>query len=404
MTWELWLIASLWLALALVAAFIATWLRLSTAVCEIIVGAVAPPILYAVFGIKLIDPSESWVSFLAGAAALLLTFLAGSELEPGMLRTTWKQALTVGFAGFAAPFAGVALVTRYLLGWTLPASAVAAVALSAASVSVVYTFLLEMGINDTRFGKSILAASYVNNLMTVVALGAIFAPFTRRTLIFIALMAASFVVLPFLTSKFFGRLRGRVAEPDVRYLLLLLFALGGLAAWAGGEPVLPAYVLGMVLAGLVGKNASLISHLRILTFGLLTPFYFLRAGAQMSITALWASPLLFCVLLTAKLGSKLAGVMPVLRLFNHRGRDAVYYSLMISTGLGLAIISATFGFQRALINQTQYSHLVAAVVGSAVLPTVIASRYLVPRQLLVKAAGAMPRLKRSQRPAQAAGR
>jgi Kef-type K+ transport system membrane component KefB len=404
MTWELWLIASLWLALALVAAFLATWVRLSTAVCEILVGATLPVLLHTLTGVKLIDPSAPWVSFLAGAAALLLTFLAGSELDPDTIRSTWREATLVGTAGFAAPFPLVAIAARYLIGWSWPASCVAAIALSTASVSITYTFLLEVGINQTRLGKSILAASYVNNLVTVIALGAIFAPFSKRTLVFLGVMGILCVFLPFLTSKFFGRLRGRSGEPDVRYILVLLFGSGGLAVWAGGEPVLSAYLLGMLLAGLVGRNAALISHLRTLTFGLLTPFYFVRAGAQMSIPALAAAPLLFFILLAAKLRAKLVGVMPVLRLFGYRGRDAVYYTLMVSTGLALATISATFGLQHGLIDRNQYSHLVAAVIGSAVLPTAIASKYLTPRHLLVKAASALPRMKWSKRPAEAAER
>ncbi len=404
MSWELWLTAAFWLALALVAAFIANWVRFSTAVCEIVVGATVPAFLHAVTGTSVIDPGASWVSFLAGSAALLLTFLAGSELDPDTVRATWREATVVGTAGFAAPFPVVAAAAHFLIGWNWPASCIAAVALSTASVSITYTFLLEAGINETRFGKSILAASWVNNLVTVIALGAIFAPFSTRTVTFLGVMGLMCVFLPLLSSKFFGRLRGRVGEPDVRYLLFLLFGMGGLAAWAGGEPVLPAYVLGMLLAGLVGRNASLISHLKTVTFGLLTPFYFLRAGAQMSIPALAAAPLLFTLLLTAKLGAKMAGVLPVLHLFGHRGRDAVYYTLMISTGLALATISATFGLQRAVIDQMQYSHLVAAIVGSAVLPTAIAGKYFVPRHLIPKATAAIPRLRLSPRPAQAGGK
>ncbi len=403
MSWQLWLVASLWLALALVAAFIATWLRFSTAVCEILVGATVPALLHLITGVNLIDPGAPWVSFLAGAAALLLTFLAGSELDPDTIRSTWREASVVGTAGFAAPFPVVVLVAHYLIGWSWPASCIASVALSTASVSITYTFLLEMGLNDTAFGKSILAASWVNNLVTVIALGAIFAPFSIRTLTFVGALAVLCVFLPFLSSKFFGRLRGRAGEPDVRYLLFLLFGLGGMAAWAGGEPVLPAYMLGMVLAGLVGRNASLISHLKVLTFGLFTPFYFLRAGAQMSIPALASAPLLFSLLLAAKLGAKLAGVMPVLRLFGHRGREGAYYTLMISTGLALATISATFGLHRGLIDRTQYSHLVAAVVGSAVLPLVLASKYFVPRHLVSHVRPAVSRLRLPARPARAAG-
>jgi glutathione-regulated potassium-efflux system ancillary protein KefC len=96
----------------------------------------------------------------------------------------------------------------------------------------------------------------VNDLGTVMALGLIFSPFTIRTLIFIAVCIVVFSILPFLTSRFFRKYGGRVSELEAKYILFLLFALGGLALWAGSEAVLPAYLIGMVLAGTVGKDHS----------------------------------------------------------------------------------------------------------------------------------------------------
>ena len=72
------------------------------------------------------------------------------------------------------------------------------------------------------------------------------------------------------------------------------------ARWPPGRtarPVLPAYLIGMVLAGTVGKDHALVRRLRTLTFGLLTPFYFIRAGSFVSVPALVAAPVGFCFLL-----------------------------------------------------------------------------------------------------------
>ena len=60
-----------------------------------------------------------------------------------------------------------------------------------------------------------------------------------RTLVFIVVAIATFAVLRFLTSWFFRKYGGRVSELEAKYLLLLLFGLGGLATWAGSEAVLP---------------------------------------------------------------------------------------------------------------------------------------------------------------------
>jgi glutathione-regulated potassium-efflux system ancillary protein KefC len=196
----------------------------------------------------------------------------------------------------------------------------------------------------------------------------------------------SFAILPFVTPWFFERFGGRVSDLEAKYLLFLLFALGGLATWAGSEAVLPAYVIDMVLAGSVGKDHVLIRPLRTLTFGLLTPFYFIRAGSLVSASALVSAPLVFLSLLAAKMLSKMIPLVPTVRAFNYIGHEGMYYSLMMSTGLTFGTISALFGLNHQIISQTQYSHLVATVIGSAVIPTAIANAYFMPRHLLPKRA------------------
>jgi glutathione-regulated potassium-efflux system ancillary protein KefC len=286
--------------------------------------------------------------------------------------------------GFFGPFLGAAAVAHYFLRWTTPASWLAGVALSTTSVAVVYAVMLELGLNRTDFGKGILAACFVNDLGTVIALGLIFAPFTMRTLIFVGACVLVFAALPFITPWFFRKYGGRVSELEAKYLLFLLFAMGGLAAWAGSEAVLPAYLIGMVLAGTVGRDHVLIRRLRTLTFGLLTPFYFIRAGSMVSVPALIATPLAFVALFVAKMASKMIPLVPTVRAFNHEGHKGLYYSLMMSTGLTFGTISSLFGLNHHIISDAQYSYLVATVIGSAVLPTAIANAWFLPKHLLPK--------------------
>jgi len=109
--------------------------------------------------------------------------------------------------------------------------------------------------------------------------------------------------------------------------------MGGLATWAGSEAVLPAYVIGMVLAGTVGKDHVLVRRLRTFTFGLLTPFYFIRAGSLVSVPALIAAPLVFLALFAAKMFSKMIPLVLTIRAFNYLGHEGMCYTLMMSTGL-----------------------------------------------------------------------
>lgn len=379
---NIWFLAALWVGLALVATLCAIWFRVSTALSEIIVGTLAQLIVVVLFGGTGLGAQAPWIGFLAGTGAIVLTFLAGAEIDPTVFRVKWKEATVVGLAGFFAPFLGSAAIARYVLHWEPMPSWLAGVALSTTSVAVVYAVMLELGFNTTEYGKVILAACFINDLGTVIALGLIFAPFTSRTIGFVAASVAVFAALPLITPRVFRRYGARVSEFEAKFILLVLFCMGGLALWADSEPVLPAYIIGMVLAGTVGRDHALIRRLRTLTFGLLTPFYFLRAGSLVSVPALAAAPGTLVVLFFAKMVSKMAGVFPSVRIFGHRQGADVYYTLMMSTGLTFGTISALFGLSHGVITPAQYSHLVAAVIGSAVIPTMIANAWFMPRHLL----------------------
>ena len=381
---DVWFHAALWLGLALVATLLAIWFRISTALTEIVVGTVAQLIIGAVAGSLALGAKEPWIAFLSGTGAIVLTFLAGAELDPTVLRTRWKDTSLLGLLGFVAPFLGCAAIARYVLHWDPRASWLCGVALSTTSVAVVYSVMLELGLNRTDFGKVVLAACFINDLGTVIALGLIFSPFTLHTLIFLVVGVGVFIGLPWLTPRFFRRYGGRVSELEAKYLLFLLFALGGLAAWAGSEAVLPAYLIGMVLAGTVGKDHMLVRRLRTLTFGLLTPFYFIRAGSFVSVPALIGAPFVFLVLFLAKSVTKFIGVFPATHALKYHRQEGLYTTLLMSTGLTFGTISALFGLTHGVIDQAKYSYLVATVIASAVIPTVIANAVFLPRHLLPK--------------------
>ena len=379
---EIWTQAALWAGLALLASLLAIGLRVATALSEIAVGTMAQLLLGITVGAVLLDPNAVWVKFLAGTGAILLTFLAGAELDPAVLRKSWREAGAIGLISFAAPFWGCAALAYWVLDWTVAASWLAGIALSTTSVAVVYAVMLEFGLNRTDYGKMVLAACFVTDLGTVLALGFMFAPFDWKTLVFFGVMLVTLFVVPRIVPAFLRRFGNRPAELEAKFILFWLFGLGALATWAGSEAVLPAYLLGMVLAGSVGADHALIRRLRTLTFGLLTPFYFLRAGALVSLPAVVAAPAAFLVLLVGKMVTKVVGVYPLARYFKAPHGEATYTTLLMSTGLTFGTISALFGLSNGIVDQAQYSYLVAAVIASAVVPTLIANAFFLPRHLL----------------------
>jgi len=176
----IWALAALWLGLAPIASLLSIWLRVSTALSEIIVGTIAQLVIGAALGSVVLGTEETWIKVRSGTGAIVLTFLAGAELDPQVFKRKWKEATAVGFVGFFFPFFGCAAAAYFLLGWNPIASWLGGVALSTTSVAVVYAVMLESGLNKTEYGKTVLAACFINDLGTVLALGFIFAPFTLR--------------------------------------------------------------------------------------------------------------------------------------------------------------------------------------------------------------------------------
>ncbi len=379
---EMFALAAAWLALAILSTILANRLKVSMALTEICVGMAAGWIAERYVGPGALGGDETWLRFLAAAGAVLLTFLAGAELQPAVLRSKSREVLAVGAVGFLAPFLGCAAVARYALGWDPAASWLAGVALSTTSMAVVYAVMLETGFNRTEFGKGILGACFVNDLGTVIALGLIFAPFTGRTVVFLAASAAIIALLPRLTAAITRRYAYRTAAVRTKWVLLVLFGLGALALWSGSEAVLPAYIAGMVLAGAAAEDHHWIRRMRTLTIGFLTPFYFLRAGSLVSLPAVAAAPLAFLLLFAAKSLTKIAGLFPVVSRFRAERRERWYYTLMMSTGLTFGTISALYGLTHDIVTRQQYSFLVATVIASAVIPTLIATIAFLPRHLL----------------------
>jgi Kef-type K+ transport system membrane component KefB len=393
---HIYVIAALWLWLAVASAVIAYHLRVAIALVEICVGVIVAAVAGYFGKAGALGSDLEWLKFLASAGAVLLTFLAGAELEPEVIRKKLKEVTVVGLVGFFAPFTGCAAIAYYLLGWNLQASLLCGVALSTTSMAVVYAVMLETGFNKTDFGKGILGACFVNDLGTVIALGMLFAPFTYKTVAFIAATVFALAVLPVTTHWLTRVYANRTAAIRTKWVILVLFSLGGMAVWSGSEAVLPAYLVGIALAEFSNKDAVWLWRLRTLTVGFFTPFYFLRAGMFVSAPALIAAPFVFLALLGGKVLTKIFGLYPVIGQFRPRHDERWYYTLMMSTGLTFGTISALYGFSHNIITQGQYSFLVAVVIGSAVVPTLIAGYVFLPRHLLPKGKHEAPALEEEE--------
>jgi len=364
------LIAAEWMGLALLASLISIRLGISVALIEIVMGVIGGNFLNL--------HTTPWIDFLAAFGAVLLTFLAGAEIDPESLRRHLRPSVTIGVISFVAPFAVAFALAYFGLRWSLQASEIAGLALSTTSVAVVYAVMIESGLAAREIGKLILAACFVTDLGTVLFLGLLFADINPLLVGFAVATAVGVVLVPRLTRLLVRRVPGRVSEPEIKFLFLVLFLLGGIAQVAGSEAVLPAYLIGLAVAGVLVADRALVHRMRATAFSLLTPFYFLKAGSLVSLPAIVAGAGLIALFLAAKVGAKVIGVWPTARAFGLPTRDANYTTLLMSTGLTFGTIAALYGLTNGYIDQPTYTILVTVVILSAIVPTLIATTFFEP--------------------------
>jgi Kef-type K+ transport system membrane component KefB len=367
-------VLALWVAMALLASFVSIRIGVSVALVEILVGAIFGNIP----GIREHVQQTDYTTLLAGVGSVLLTFLAGAEIDPVSLRRHWKASLSLGIVSFVLPLAGAFCFARFLFHWNLHASEIAGIALSTTSVAVVYAVMVETGLNRHDIGKLILAACFVTDLGTVLALGGLFASYGWLLMVFVVVTAVVLFFLPRVLRWTLANMGNRVSEPEVKVIFVVLLALGGLATAAGSEAVLPAYVAGLVVAGVFMQDRVVLDRIRTIAFALLTPFFFLRAGTLISASVLLTGAGVIGALFAVKMVTKFLGVWPTATAFKLPQRERTYTTLLMATGLTFGSIAALYGLTHHLINETQYTELVTVVILSAFVPTLIAQSFFRP--------------------------
>jgi len=361
-------VAALLAGTVLLASTLSVRLGISVALIELAAGFVVGN----AFDLSVPD----WLSFVGSFAGVLLTFLAGAEVDVPQLRREWRASFAIGSVSFAAPFVVVGLLAYYGLGWTVDQAKIAGIALSTTSLAVVYAVLVETGLNQTAIGKRIMAATFITDLGTVAMLSILFITPSVWIVPFVGVSIALIAGLPRLAPWFFRHFGNRVIEPELKLVFASLFLLMWLGDRAHSHAVLPAFVLGLVLSSHYASHRKEQERLRVVAFAFLTPFFFLKGGMSISAGALWANLGVLGILFAGKMVPKLIGVYPLAR--RYAAPHAAFTTLLMSTGLTFGTISSLYGLNTGIIDRTQFSLLVAVVVLSAIIPTVIAQRAFQP--------------------------
>src|SRR5437763_14839319 len=355
-------------AVVLVASVVSVEAGVTVALVELTLGVVVGNVFHLA--------SQDWLDFVASFASIVLTFLAGMEVDPRYMRRRLRASLAIGVASFAGPFVVASAVADFALGWSGRASLIAGTALSTTSLAVVYAVLVERGLTGSSIGKLLMSATFVTDLCTALALSAIFIKPNVWFPAFLIVSLGLILLLPRVAPWFFGRYGDRVIEPEIKLAFACLLVLMVLADASNGHAVLPAFVLGLVMSRHYAEHREEQKRLRVVAFAFLTPFFFIKGGLNVSLGAVFSNLGLLAALLTAKMLLKIGFIYPLA----HRAdrRHGTFTTLLMSTGLTFGTISSLYGLNAGIIDKTQFSLLVTVVVLSAVVPTAIAERWFLP--------------------------
>lgn len=355
----------------LLSSLISLRLGLAVAIIELVMGAI--------FGNLGFIHATDWMTLIATFGGILSTFMAGTEIDINLMREKYKESFLIGFFSFLAPFIGAFLFTYFIAGWALQAALIAGIALSTTSFAVVYSVLIETDLPDVNLAKTLLAATFVTNVTTIIVLSLIFMKPDLYTVLFIVISIVVIILAAKYSEHIFNhdKLKNKVIEPEIKYVFLLLVIFMYFAALGNGEAVLPAFILGLLMSKQLAKVKNLMVRLRTVSYAVITPIFFIVGGLRISFALILTSLGLFVILFGIKIISKFIGVYFLANKYIPQGN--IYFTLLMSTGLTFGTIASLFGLNAGYINQVQYSILIGVVVASAIIPTFVAQKWFLPR-------------------------
>lgn len=345
----------------IMAAVLSSELGISSAVIEILCGvalvAIVPDIAHA-----------NWLSYLAHLGMLALMFVAGFELQVNKFRKIWRPGAAIGLPSFFLPFAGVFAYTRFGLDFPVQKAALVAVGLSTTSLALVYHVLKEQKNLDTDEGQVIFGAASIVDVLSMVALALLIGNVGWGTALFFLFFIVTAFGLPHFGGWIFRRYPNSMAEPELRFLMVILIGMGFMAETVGSiHPALVAFMVGMIMTSVVEKNEAVKDKLMGLVFSFFAPIFFLQAGTRISLGDIPPGYLLLAAALFALATSlKYLGSYLPAKLLKMQAPRAI--GILFNYRLSFGIITANVGLETKLLSQELYGVMLLVVVVSAALP------------------------------------
>jgi Kef-type K+ transport system membrane component KefB len=361
--------------------------QIPAVVLEILAGIVVGP---SVLGWVEIDQPIAVLS-LVGLAFLL--FLAGLEIDLKSLRGDLLRLPLLGFAltlaiGLAAGFAFDAV------GW-VGSPFFVAIALAATSLGLVVPVLKDAGAADQPLGQLTIAGATIADFGAVILLSLFFSESeggAASKLIAIGMFTAVIIAVAAALTRagrsmrldmVLVRLQDTTAEIRVRIAVALLVGFVALAANAGLETILGAFVAGALL-GAVDREGMSHPHFRLkldaVGYGFVIPVFFVASGVRFDLDALTENPSALARVPLFLLALLLARGVPAVLYRRTLGVDGTgVAALLQATSLPFIVTATQIGVSIGAIQPVTAASLVTAgLLSVVVFPAVALARLRAP--------------------------
>jgi Kef-type K+ transport system membrane component KefB len=348
-----------------------------TVVVELLLGVLIGPEILG------LEPNE-FVSFFADLGLGMLFFFAGYEIDLHRITGTPLRLALLGWV--------MSLALAYTIGGVLAAAGIVlslvytGSALATTAIGTLIPILSDSGELRTRFGTYLLAAGAVGELGPILLITLIL---STQTAIHNAIILCAFVGLAVavallavrssgLTVSLFERTLEKSSQLAVRWIVVLVFALGLLASDLGLDLLLGGFAAGLITRQVLKEREvpGFDSKLTGVAFGVFVPFFFVVSGMRLDVDALFASAsgvaklAIFFVLFLVVRG------VPALLLYRDvlDKRDRLALAFFVSTQLPLVLAITTLAQESGNMRASTASSLVGAVVLSTLVYPILGLR------------------------------
>ena len=344
-----------------------------------IIGLIISGLIIGPHGLNILEKNSA-VDLFSTIGLLYIMFIAGLDLDMNEFKRNRNKSILFGFFTFIVPFTIGFPICYYILGYDFNASLLTANMFSTQTL-VAYPIVSKLGVSKNQavavaVGGTILTDSAVLILLAVImgnSQGNLNQEFWIKLggslVIFSAIM---FFLIPVITRWFFTKLE---SEKHAHYIFVLsvVFFSAFLAEVSGLEPIIGAFVAGLVLNSLIPHSSALMNRIEFIGNSLFIPFFLISVGMLIDLRVILNGPMaiIIAVVLTsgAIFGKWLAALFTQLILkFSKAQRQLLFGLSTAHAGAILAVVLV--GYKAGILDENILNGTIILILISCLVASV----------------------------------